>query len=234
MKHDPKTYGILLAVFLLSLTAAWWVTDKNELFEVIIASPGVLALFAALFQLMRDQAAHEKHLELQNNQFKFTIGAASHMANTAFDKHVEFCEEYMAEIHACITTLFKEGDTPKALEHASTLFQLRLNYAVWLTDDINEKLEKYEGGIRKLGAGAQFLRSTSGSKNYDKRRDAFIEKNHDLLADILGFDNTRELNEDFANEAVKKKVRNILGVEELTRLREHLITEATKAISENT
>ena len=232
MKHDPKTYGILLAVFLLSFVGVWWVSDKNEILKTLIASPGVLALLTALFQLMRDQAAHEKQLELQNNQFKFMLGAASHMANTAFDKHVEFCEKYMAEIHACVTTLIREGDTPKALEHAASLFQLRLNYAVWLTDGINEKLESFESGMRKLGAGAQFIRSTSGSKNHAEQRSNFIEQNYDLLVDILGFDKNRELHEDFANEVVKRKVRSLLGVEELTILREHLVLEASRTIGE--
>ena len=233
MKHDPKTYGILLAILVLSFGGAW-IFPAEDVLKAVIASPGVLALLSALFQLLRDQAAHEKQLEIQNNQFKFTLGAASHMANTAFDKHVEFCEKYMAEIHACVTTLFREGDTPEALKHANQLYELRLEYAVWLTDKINEQLEKFESAIRKLGANAQFVRSTTGSAQYANQRTIIIEKSFNLFLEILGIDETKELNEEYTVEAVKKKVRAILGVEELTKLREHLVSEATKAITKST
>jgi len=223
----------LLAVFSLSFGGAWLIPAQDVL-KAVIASPGVVALLSALFQLLRDQAAHEKQLEIQSNQFKFTLGAASHMANTAFDKHVEFCEKYMAEIHASVSTLFREGDTPEALEHAGNLHELRMEYAVWLTDKINEKLSKFEAAIRKLGANAQFVRSTTGSPSHAKQRTIVIERSHDLFLEILGIDETKELNEEYAVEAVKKKVRAILGVEELTGLREHLISEATKAIGKGT
>ncbi|WP_321528323.1 hypothetical protein [Sedimenticola selenatireducens] len=233
MKHDPKTYGILLTVFLLSLGAAWIIPAKDVL-KAVVASPGVVALLSALFQLLRDQAAHEKQLEIQNNQSKFTLGAASHMANTAFDKHVEFCEKYMAEIHASVSTLFRKGNTPEALTHAENLHELRLEYAVWLTDAINEKLQIFEKAIRKLGADSQFIRSTTDSPNHAEQRTIVIQRSHDLFLEILGIDESKEVNEEYAVEAVKKKVRAILGVEELTRLREHLVIEASKAIERST
>ncbi|MEJ1463348.1 MAG: hypothetical protein RPU15_08735 [Candidatus Sedimenticola sp. (ex Thyasira tokunagai)] len=233
MKHDPKTYAILLAVFVLSFGSAW-IIPAHDALKAVVASPGVIALLSALFQLLRDQAAHEKQLEIQNNQFKFTLGAASHMANTAFDKHVEFCEKYMAEIHAAVSTFFQEGDTAAALNHARNLHELRLNYAVWLTDNINEKLSKFEAAIRKLGAGAHFVNSITGSANHAEKRTIIIEQNHELFLEILGIDKNKEINKEYAVEAVKKKVRAILGVEELTGLREYLIYEATKAINKST
>ena len=233
MKHDPKTYSILLAVLVLSFGGAW-IIPAEDVLKAVIVSPGVVALLSALFQLLRDQAAHEKQLEIQNNQFKFTLGAASHMANTAFDKHVRFCEKYMAEIHSFVITLFREGDTPEALKHAGNLYELRLKYAVWLTDNINEQLEKFESAIRKLGANAQFVKSTTGSARYAEQRTIVIEKSHKLFIEILGLDETEELNEEYTVEAVKKKVRAILGVEELTKLREHLVSEAHKAITQGT
>ncbi len=156
------------------------------------------------------------------------------MANTAFDKHVEFCEKYMAEIHASVSTLFRKGNTPEALTHAENLHELRLEYAVWLTDAINEKLQIFEKAIRKLGADSQFIRSTTDSPNHAEQRTIVIQRSHDLFLEILGIDESKEVNEEYAVEAVKKKVRAILGVEELTRLREHLVIEASKAIERST
>ncbi len=52
-----------------------------------MAAPGVAALSAALFAVVQDLLAHEREVRLQE--------FSSHMANTAFDKHVAFCEAYV-------------------------------------------------------------------------------------------------------------------------------------------
>jgi hypothetical protein len=114
MKHDLKAYGILSFIFVLSLAGATCI-DASELMKAVVTAPGVAALIGALYQLARDQAAFEKQLHIQEKQFQFTLGAASHMANTAFDKHVAFCEKYMKEIHDAVQTLFREAETPEAL-----------------------------------------------------------------------------------------------------------------------
>lgn len=229
MKHDLKTYLIIFAVFALSFGSAYFVTS-NKYLEAVIAAPGVLALLSALFQLIRDQAAHEKQLEIQNRQFQFTLGAASHMANTAFDRHVEFCEKYMTEIHQVMHTLFREAETPEALVHAGKFHSLREEHAVWLTDEINQNLGKFESAIRKLGANARFIETTIGHERYAEQRSIRIDKSHELFMEILGIDETQEVNEEYAIEAIKKKVRAILGVEELTKLRGHLVTQASHLV----
>ena len=232
MKHDPRTYGILGITFLLSLSAAIFI-DASEFLKAVVSAPGVGALIAVLYQLARDQAAFEKQLYIQEKQFQFTLGAASHMANTAFDKHVEFCEKYMKEIHEVVHTLFREAETPEALIHAGNFYQLREDYAVWLTDEINKNLSKFEAAIRKLGAHAHFINTTVGHEQYAEQRSIRIDQNHNLFSEILGLEEQKELNEEYAVDAIKGKVRGILGVEELTKLRSHLITRATEVI-ENT
>jgi len=198
------------------------------------ASSGVLTVLSALFQLMKDQASYEKELEVQQKQFQFTLGAASHMANTAFDMHVNFCEKYMDEVHAILHTLFREGDTAEVLGNAGNLHQLREDFAVWLTDEIDEKLGKFEQGIRKLGADAQFIETTRGVSRYSEQRSIKIDSNFKLFSDIFGFDKDAEIHEDYAIESTKKKVREILGVEELTGLRTHLLKEASNVLAKNT
>ena len=229
MKHDIKTYGILAAIFLLSITGASYI-KASEFLKAIVGAPGVVSLLAALYQLARDQAAYEKQLDIQQRHFQFTLGAASHMANLAFDKHVEFCEKYMREIHEVMRTLFREADTPEARVHAGNFYKLRQDYAVWLTDEINENLSRFEDALRKLGANAHFIQKTSGHGRYAEERLIKINDNDLLFSKILGLEETDGLNEEYALEAVKKKVKAILGVEELTKLRTHLVTQASNVL----
>ncbi len=233
MKHDFKTYLILSGIFLLSVAGSYLV-PAEELLKSVIAAPGVVALLAALYQLARDQAAYEKKLEMQQKQFQFTIGAASHMANIAFNKHVDFCEKYMAEIQNTFDTLFREGETATALTHAGTLYRLREGYALWLTESINSELEKFEGAIRKLGAHAHFIDKTFGNERYSEQRTLRIDTAFELFEEIMGWDQSKEINQDYAISSAQKKVKNILGIEELTGLRKHLVHEASKALNQLT
>ena len=56
--------------------------------------------------------AHE--IEMEEAKNRFTVGAASHMANVAFDKHVQFCEAYSGEMFSALTTLFARGPHAEA------------------------------------------------------------------------------------------------------------------------
>jgi hypothetical protein len=91
MEINWKAYSVLATVFVLSIGTFFLLPDGHDVLGGVIASPGVTALLAALFQLMRDEADYEKRLEAQRREFQFTLGAASHMANAAFDKHADFC-----------------------------------------------------------------------------------------------------------------------------------------------
>lgn len=79
----------------------------------IIASPVAGSLFAALYQIFRDQAAFEKQKYFELRKRVFDIGATSHMANTLFDKHVIFCEKYIEELYKTLLTLFKKDQQKK-------------------------------------------------------------------------------------------------------------------------
>lgn len=231
MKLNWNAYAVLGTVFALSIGTYFLLPDGNDVIRGVIAAPGVTALLAALFQLMRDEADHEKRLEAQHREFQFTLGAASHIANAAFDKHAEFCEKYMKELHDTVRTLYREGETPTALDHANKLYTLRQDYAAWLTDQINVDLGEFESALRKLGANAHFIRSTRGHEGYAEQQTLRINSNFELFSRILGLATSDDIQEESLVEALKTKVRAILGVEELTKLRDHLIKQATNAIS---
>ncbi len=156
MKHRPSVYLVLLLIFLGSALITTTVPAYG-LLQAISAVPALGALFAALFQVFRDQAAFERQLVLQQQQLAFSLGAASHMASKAFDKHSEFCEKYMEEVHLTVQTLFREGPTQKALAHASNLVQLKSRYSTWLTKAILEGLVPFEAALRKIGASSYLV-----------------------------------------------------------------------------
>uniref|UniRef100_UPI00356A2641 hypothetical protein n=1 Tax=Pontibacterium sp. TaxID=2036026 RepID=UPI00356A2641 len=84
----PFWFG--LAVIIAVSIGVTFFAPIGEVYKGVAALPAIGGLFAALFQLLRDNAAHERAVELQSSQQLFNLGATSHMANTVFDKHVEF------------------------------------------------------------------------------------------------------------------------------------------------
>lgn len=113
----------------------------GEVYKGLASLPSIAGLLTALFQIVRDNAAHRRSVELQNKQQLFNLGATSHMANTVFDKHVEFSEKYLSEVHKLVVTLTREGPTESALAHASNLFKLRIDYTAWITPEIEKKAD---------------------------------------------------------------------------------------------
>jgi hypothetical protein len=228
MKHNKTTYIILALVFIASVVATI-LLPIDALFKGIFASPAILALIYALFQLMRDQASFERQLEIQAVHQRFNLGATSHMANKAFDKHIEFCEAYMGELQSTFYNLFKNGDTEEAIQYANKMFAIREKYAIWLTKEINEQLEAYEKLIRKLGASAHFIDITRESSSHAEQRSLHIDSNHELFARLMGVNsNENEIDHGKAIEGAKIKIKAILGVEALTQLRSELMQHATE------
>jgi hypothetical protein len=222
---DPRTLLTLGGVFVLSFVAAW-VLPVDEFFKGIASVPGVAALIGVLYQLMRDEALHAKQLEIQQQQQLFSLGAMSHMANVTFDKHAQFCEKYMAELHSVITTLFREGPTEEALRHAANLSKIRQEFAAWITKSINAPLEPFEQALRTLGASLGFVVSTQGDPNYAQQRQARVAKVWELFNGILTIEGSPP-DEQVAVDTIKERVREILGINELVQLRQSFVRSAT-------
>lgn len=223
-----KRYIVIALVFVCSFAGAW-LLPVSELFKGIFSTPAVLALIGALFQLLRDEALHAKNLEFQQQQHLFNLGAMSHMANVAFDKHVEFCERYMTEVHETLFTLFKEGPTEKTLEHAAKFVDIKQEFAAWVTDDINEKLFPFEQALRDLGEAKGFVTTTAGEADYEGQRKMAVKQAWDKFNEILTI-RGEQPDEHVAIEAVKKKIREILDIEDLTKLRKGLILQARSSL----
>lgn len=224
-----RSIYIGLAVVFLASAATLKLLPYGTLLQEFAAIPLVGSLAAALFQVLRDITAHERQVLLQDSQQRFALGASSHMANVAFDKHVAFTEEYIAEVFKTLDTLFQKGPTEEALSHANNLFSLRRKYTVWLTDEIDKTLQAFEGALRTVGANDWFLKNAGSDQNRQKA----IEEMHKVFADILGRENMgadnwkgKPLSKEVAISHIVQGLRTVLGTEELTKIRGALIKKA--------
>lgn len=160
------------------------------------------------------------------------------MANVVFDKHVEFCEKYMEELHSTIVTLFSKGPSKEAIDHAKKLFQLRAKYASWITPKISDNLHPFEDELLKMGNHAHYA-SLFGA---GVRTPEAITSMYDIFNRLLKIETTKEMvaikvktnaiKEEIAIGKIKSKIRAILGIEELTTMREKLIEEAIKSLNQ--
>ncbi|UAB70119.1 hypothetical protein INR79_16720 [Vibrio sp. SCSIO 43132] len=198
----------------------------TDVYKGMASIPGVGGLVAALFQLVRDNAQHQRNLEIQQGQQLFNLGATSHMANTVFDKHVEFCEKYLAEVHQLVITLTREGPTREALEHAGNLYTLRIEYTAWITPQIEEKLMPFEKAVRNIGANSGLVEALSGSENRDETRSKAIEQMFDEFSNLMNIGEPNIKNAESTVVEVKKRVREILQINQLIDVREFLVSNA--------
>lgn len=224
MTKPIHLYFGLLFVFGLAITTAWLIS-ASDFVKGMIATPGVGALFGILVQFSRDSAQFERQKHLQSDQQIFSLGASSHMANAAFDKHVEFCEAYMSEVHETVGTLFREGPTEKATECAQRLFALKRKYAAWIPKAIALKLEPFENALHKIGVETHLVNSLS--TNEQESRSQAIDSSYALFMKLMNLGKLKDTDpdhkEELAVENVKEEVRAILGINELTEIRNFII-----------
>ena len=220
---NTNRYALFTVVFVASLGVAS-IPVLGNVARGMAVMPAVVAMVAALFQLSRDHAAHERTLRLQASQHSFALGATSHMAAVAFDKHVEFSEKYVSETDETFTTLLREGPTEEALSHAAKLSCLRRTYALWLTPTIDAALEKFEAALRRIGASAHFVDVAIDHPG----RPAKIDEMFATFAEVMNMPEWEDkpMPAECGTRAVLQKLREILGTEELTHLRESLIKSA--------
>lgn len=227
------TYAAIAAIFIIALAFYYW-NPGSEAIQFLAGIPLVGSLVAALVQILRDQTAHERAMLILAEQNRFALGASSHMASVAFDKHVQFSEEYAKEVHKALTTLFREGPTPAVLRHTDALYALQKKYAVWLTSKLEKDLETFESALRRIGANASYVYDTSNAENSEHRQqklDAMYQK----FAQVMGFEEWQgeELTDELAVSMMIRRLRTILGTEELTKMRIAIVSKAIAELQTN-
>lgn len=207
-------YVGFVLVFVASILAAVFLPVAEPL-QTIMAVPAIGSLCAALVQIVRDNAAHERAVLTQDVQNSFVLGATSHMATVAFDKYAAFCEAYVTEMFATLLTMFREGPTRELLTHTSNLWNLRQKWAVWLPSGIDAQLEIYEAAIRKVGAFANVTDPKT------------VEATYELFGQVTGIKmGEAPVEGELAVSKVIGKLKTVLGTEDLTAVRSALVAAA--------
>jgi hypothetical protein len=251
-KQRAVTYCGLAVIFFLGLYVASR-PEVGEFVRIAAGTPAVCSLLGAFFLLLRDniaferkllrdeiahertmlreELAHERTLKVKDSENTFSIGATSHMANVAFDKHVQFCEEYVAKMAEVTAGMLQSGPHVNALTDASTLVAVRIKWAVWLTSDTEGALRPFEDAVRKVGGDALLLKDGGAFAGRPK----VVERVYGVYAEVLGikeFDGS-ESGSDRTVQAVVEKLRKVLGIKELTELRSRFIERAHRSLSAN-
>lgn len=223
--HSPYLmYGGLTIIFMASIYGVANSRD-SKLAKAFWAAPGAAALLSSLLKLWKDERAHERALDIQARQLDFTFTPASHMAITAYDKHVQFSEEYLAKVNQTVTELLMEGTSEKALSRAKELSSIREKYTAWLTRDVEEQLFPIEDALRKIGAGSHVLPMVAPGSHRSK----IVEDVYEALREVA------EIGDDtkggIASAAtIIERVRELLGTKDLVDLRTGILKIASARV----
>jgi len=146
------------------------------------------------------------------------------MASVAFDKHVSFCEEYVEETQKALATFVRDGPSKNVLGHVANLRETRQKWAVWLTPELETVLGKFEEAIRSIGAKAWLLDEVP---KVDQRA-KIVGEMYGEFAELMGIEkwDGKDISDERAVATIIGKLRKVLGVDELTRLRNELVKRA--------
>ena len=224
------SYIVVILVFLGGLALIFFVANVAAQIVGVVTATG--AVFACVFTLVRDgmQRYHELYMQEQNQAF--LLGAMSHMANITFDKHVEFCEEYIKKFREGIINLLIYGSNPKCLEYASDLDTIRNKHTLWINDKANQPLIQLEMALRKMGANEHLIKSIPSS---DDRRSIIVNLIFKLFDEILEIkDDEKKSKEEkeeesqIAQSKIISHLRELLGSDDLLKIRRLLMDRAIK------
>jgi len=138
------------------------------------------------------------------------------MAEVAYNKHVTFCEEYIERVEKGRQELFRDGLSRNSINIGHELVNIRQKHSPWLTKEIEDSLKPFEQALIKIGAQEGLLESVPVSQ----QRSEIVKEVYKSFGLVLGHE--KPLNEDEANlhiDKVIEKIRDILGINILTKLR---------------
>lgn len=160
-------------------------------------------------------------IELEQVRNRFTVGATSHMADVAFDKHVQFCEEYAQGVNAALLTMLRKGPHKNMLESSIALGAIRTKWILWVVPEMVAKLGKFESDLTKIGANFQLLEHVPGDADA-------INEAYRIFAEVMGWEwKGKAPTKDVAASTVYEGLQKLLGINELTRLRTEFIHQAS-------
>lgn len=221
-RFTAPVYIALGAIFVASFAAGFAAPRAAQAW---LAAPAPLALLGALFQLVRDQAAHERASEMQREQHAFTLGAVSHMAVVAFDKHMAFCEEYVRKMDQGLRRLIVDGPRKEVIQLAQSLHEIRSKYHPWIASSTEAAVVRYERALDQIGIDAMGLDHAEG-----EARKKLVDRMLANFSSIVGFQYEGAGDPAIAASAILEHLQQSLGVNELAELREGILRGALDAV----
>ncbi|MBI3597554.1 MAG: hypothetical protein HY203_10415 [Nitrospirae bacterium] len=230
-RWSAMVYLGLAVVFAGSFLITWFL-PMSEVVKGAAITPGIAALFLAIWQIFRDNEAHKKQIELKEREHFFNLSVTSHMANVAFDKHVAFCEKYLEQVNKGMGKLFSEGPSRSTIDIVRKLNAIRNSYAPWVTADVVEKLQPFEDALWRIGTTSISVDSGADpnlAKRYDEMNIMFLQilkLDSKALKERPGYLERPEIGHD----QILIHLQNVLGISELTRLRLAVVKNAIQSI----
>jgi hypothetical protein len=228
MEISWKMYVGFGAIAVSAFLAGKWVSI--HWIEDLAAIPVFAALTGAAFQLIRDQQKYQDSIALQRDQQHFMIGVSSHMANVAFDKHVEFCEKYITHLQKGLTEMWARDPSPECVKLASELADIRLSYRAWVVFDLNDKIMNFEQALRQVGGTAILLKDVGVGEERTRKVDEMYETFEKLL-DLRHDGKVRD--EQLAPGRIMDYLQEMLGTKELAQLRACMVKNAIRALEKS-
>jgi hypothetical protein len=152
--------------------------------------------------------------------------AGSHMATVAFDRYVEFCEEYTKRYYEALQDLIQTGPAEAAMVHARDLATIRQKWTLWVTADIKEHLKKFEDLMYSMGTEAMLTNPhfPATAPNHGEMIHN-MHRSFCLLMGLRGW-NGEKLDKQLALDNLMDGIRNTLGTNHFGQLREQTIEYA--------
>lgn len=152
--------------------------------------------------------------------------AGSQMATVAFNKYVQFCEEYTSEYYEVLTELFRSGPHKEAANHAWKLGQVHKKWVLWITRDVNALLEKVEALMLRTGADAGLIDPQMADAV--PNRGEVVRRMYQNFAEFMGLPSmdNEEITKELAVDSIMDEMRKRLGIEQFGRLRQATLDRA--------
>jgi hypothetical protein len=168
----------------------------------------------------------------QEQEHAFAVAATSHMSTIVFNKHVEFCEDYMKALQELLGHLFAKGPTKKAVEHLEPLYDVRRKHRLWISASVAGALDEFESKVLRIAGSIGIWEALSETYNFKSGDNEHLDRAYDLFNEVMGL--KEEKRQDADAEYKKRRgyalviehLQEILGIGALTELRDTVIRNA--------
>jgi hypothetical protein len=201
--------------------------DKEDIGRITKETQAAMKPYTEQLVMFTKEIERRNALEEKGAENAFVLSATSHMAQVAFDKHMEFCERYLSKVREGLSILVQEGPTAKASEIANGLWQVRQDFVLWETKDVALLLNRFDGALREIAFGTLMADQLPVGEKRSER----LDKTFDVFDKVLHLQPLPDgATDEVAIAHIIASLRDHLGVSQLTELRKHYLAEAAKRI----